>query len=78
MIIKAMGKIGSKKTRSVPWMELNDALVGNRSKESLRYKTSFKFEKIYHLVDSLTVPGYVNTVVEIRKICVTGENKSLR
>ena len=59
-IIMAKGKIGPKKTLSVPRMELNGALVGNRIKEFLRDETSFKFEKVYHLVDSSTVLGYVN------------------
>ena len=59
-IIMAKGKIAPKKILSIPRMELNGALLGNRLTDFLCKETNFKFEKVYHLVDSSTVLGYVN------------------
>ena len=59
-IIMAKGTIDPKETLLVPRMELNGDLVGNRIKEFLHDETIFNFEKVYHLVDSSTVLGYVN------------------
>ena len=56
----AKGKIAPKKIVSIPRMELNGALLGNRIKNFLLSETNLKFEKIYQLVDSSTVLGYVN------------------
>ena len=41
-------------------MELNGAVVGNRVKNFLINETNLHFEKVYHLVDSSTVLGYVH------------------
>ena len=59
-IIMAKGKISPKKIVSIPRMELNGAVLGNRIKNFLLNNTNFKFEKVYHLVDSSTVLGYIN------------------
>ena len=58
-IIMAKGKIRLI-VLTIPRMTLNGALVGNRIKEFLNDETNLEFEKVYHLVDSSTVMGYVN------------------
>ena len=59
-LIMAKGKIAPKRIVSVPRMELNGAVLGNRVKNFLVKETNLKFEKVYHLVDSSTVLGYVH------------------
>ena len=41
-------------------MELNGAVLGNRITNFILKDTSFKFSKVYQLVDSSTVLGYVH------------------
>ena len=59
-LIMAKGKIAPKNIVSVPRMELNGALLGNRVKNFILNETNLKFEKVYQLVDSSTVLGYVH------------------
>ena len=56
----AKGKIGPKNLLSIPRMELNGAVVGNRIANFLKDETNLEFEKVYFLVDSSTILGYVN------------------
>ena len=56
----AKGQIAPKRIVSVPRMELNGAVTGNRVKNFLLKETNLKFEKVYQLVDSSTVLGYVH------------------
>ena len=59
-LIMAKGKIAPKNMVSIPRMELNGAVVGNRVKNFLVNETNLRFEKVYHLVDSSTVLGYIH------------------
>ena len=59
-LIMAKGKIAPKRIVSVNRMELNGALLGDRMKNFLINETSLKFRKVYQLVDSSTVLGYVH------------------
>ena len=59
-LIMAKGKIAPKKIVSIPRMELNGAVLGNRIRNFLCNETNMVFEKVYHLVDSSTVLGYLN------------------
>ena len=59
-IIMAKGKIAPKNIVSIPRMELNGALLGNRIKNFILKETNLKFRKVYQLVDSSTVLGYVH------------------
>ena len=59
-LIMAKSKIAPKNRLSIPRMELNGAVLGNRLKNFLIKETNFQFSKVYHLVDSSTVLGYVH------------------
>ena len=59
-LIMAKGKIAPKNMLSTPKMELGGAQTGNRLKNFIVKDTNLEFEKIYHLVDSSTVLGYVH------------------
>ncbi len=59
-IIMAKGKIGPKNIISIPRMELNGALLGERIKNFIMKDTNMEFEKVYQIVDSYTVLGYVH------------------
>ena len=56
----AKGKIAPKNVVSVLRMELNGALLGNRIKNFILKETNLQFAKVYQLVDSSTVLGYVH------------------
>ena len=59
-IIMAKNKIAPKKgIITIPRMELNGAVVGNRMKNFLLKETNLKFAAVYQLVDSSTVLGYL-------------------
>ena len=55
----AKAKIAAKGLVSIPRLELNGAVLGNRIKNFLMEETNLEFEKVYQLVDSSTVLGYV-------------------
>ena len=55
----AKGKIAPKGIESIPRMELNGAVMGNRIRNFLVKETNLKFSKIHQLVDSSTVLGYL-------------------
>ncbi len=59
-IIMSKCKIAPKHIVSVPRMELNGALIGNRMKNFIQKETNIKFAKTYQFVDSSTVLGYVH------------------
>ena len=59
-LIMAKSKIAPKNMQSVPRMELNGLVMGNRVKNYILKNTQMKFDKIYQLVDSSTVLGYVH------------------
>ena len=59
-LITAKAKISPKRIVSVNRMELNGAQTGNRIKNFLIKETNLQFSKVYHLVDSSTVLGYVH------------------
>ena len=58
-LIMSKSKIAPKKIVSIPRMELNGALLGNRIKNFIVKETLMKFE-VYHLLDSSAVLGYIN------------------
>ena len=58
-LIMAKCRIAPKQIESVPRMELCGAVTGTRVKNFVTKETSLKFKKVYHLVDSSTVLGYV-------------------
>ena len=58
-LIMAKGKIAPKGMTSIPRMELNGAVVGNRLKNFLMKETNIQFGDVYQLVDSSTVLGYI-------------------
>ena len=58
-LIMAKSKIAPKRIVSVPRMELCGAVLSNRLKNYLMKETNLVFSKVYHLVDSSTVLGYV-------------------
>ena len=55
----AKSKIAPKNMVSIPRMELNGAVIGNRMKNFILNETNLKFANVYQLVDSSTVLGYV-------------------
>ena len=58
-LIMAKSRIAPKNIVSVPRMELNGAVIGNRIKNFILKETNLKFSNVYQLVDSSTVLGYV-------------------
>ena len=52
-------KIAPKGIVSVPRMELNGAVLGNRIRNFQMKETNLKFGDIHQLVDSSTVLGYI-------------------
>ena len=59
-LIMAKSKIAPKNMLSVPRMELNGLVMGNRIKNYILKNSKMKFSKIYQLVDSSTVLGYIH------------------
>ena len=58
-LIMAKCRVAPKNILSIPRMELNGAVLGNRIKNFLMNDTNFQFSKVYVLVDSSTVLGYL-------------------
>ena len=58
-LIMAKCKIAPKDILSIPRMEINGSVVGNRMKMFLLKETNLEFETVYQFVDSSTVLGYV-------------------
>ena len=56
----AKSKIAPKNIVSVPHMELNGAVLGNRIKNFILKETNLSFSNVYQLVDSSIVLGYVH------------------
>ena len=59
-LIMAKSKIAPKNMVSIPRMELNGAVLGNRMKNFILKETNLEFEKVYQFVDSSTALGYVH------------------
>ena len=59
-LIMAKSKISPKNAKTIPRMELCGAGLGCRIKNFLLKETKFDFEKVYNLVDSSTVLGYLH------------------
>ena len=53
-------KIAPKNRISIPRLELNGAVLAKRLKEFLVMHMDVRFQKVYHLVDSSTVLGYIH------------------
>ena len=58
-LIMAKSKIAPKNMISVPRMELNGAVIGNRMRNFILKETNMKFANVVQLVDSSTVLGYI-------------------
>ncbi len=58
-LIMAKCKIAPKNIISIPRMELNGAVIGNRIKNFIEKETNLRFSRVYQFVDSSTVLGYV-------------------
>jgi len=59
-LVTSKSKITPKNRITIPRLELNGAVLSKRLKEFLVMKMDTKFSKIYHLVDSSTVLGYLH------------------
>ena len=59
-LIMSKSKICPKNIMSIPRMELSGAILGCRMKNFLLKEGKFDFEKVYALVDSSTVLGYLH------------------
>ena len=59
-LIMGKSKIAPKNIVSIPRMELNGAVLGNRVKNYILKHMNIQFSKVYQLVDSSTVLGYVH------------------
>ncbi len=57
-LIMAKCKIAPKNMLSIPRMELNGAVLGNRIKNFIMKETNIEFGQVHQLVDSSTVLGY--------------------
>ena len=53
-------KIAPKNIKTIPRMELDGAVMGNRVKNYILKHLNIQFSKVYQLVDSSTVLGYVH------------------
>ena len=60
MLLLSKSKIGPKNRISIPRMELSGVLLAKRLREFCLLTLMRKFKKVYHLVDSSTVLGYVH------------------
>ena len=58
-LIMSKCRVAPKTILSIPRMELNGAVIGNRIKNFLLKETNMKFEKVYQIVDSSTILGYL-------------------
>ena len=58
-LIMAKCRIAPKNIITIPRMELNGSVIGNRIKNFIIKETNLKFSKTYQFVDSSTVLGYV-------------------
>jgi hypothetical protein len=58
-LIMSKCRVAPKAILSIPRMELNGAVIGNRIKNFIIKETNLKFEKVYQIVDSSTVLGYI-------------------
>ena len=61
LLIMAKSKIAPKNMTSVPRMELDGAVTGNRIKNFVLKETNLAPSRVIQLVDSSTALGYVNT-----------------
>ena len=61
LLIMAKSKIAPKNMVSIPRMELNGAVLGNRIKNFILKETNLAPSRVIQLVDSSTALGYVNT-----------------
>ena len=59
-LIMSKSKIAPKNRITVPRLELNGAVLAKRLKEFLVTEMDVEFDKVYHLVDSSTVLGYLH------------------
>ena len=59
-LIMAKSKIAPKGLLSVPRLELNGTVLGNRMKNFIKNETNLKFSREIQLVDSSTALGYIN------------------
>ena len=59
-LVTSKSKIAPKNRITIPRLELNGAVLSKRLKEFLVMQMVTKFSKIYHLVDSSTVVGYLH------------------
>lgn len=61
-LICAKGRIAPMKTRSIPQLELNAAVLSKRARRVLEEKMRYEFDQVFHLIDSETVLNMVNKV----------------
>ena len=59
-LIMGKSKIAPKNIKTIPRMELDGAVMGNRVKNYILKHWKIQFAKVYQLVDSSTVLGYVH------------------
>ena len=59
-LVMSKGKIAPKNRITVPRLELNGAVLAKRIREFLVEQLDVEFSRVYHLVDSSTVLGYVH------------------
>ena len=59
-LVLSKSKIGPKNRTSIPRMELSRVLLAKRLRKFCIFTLTRKFKKVYHLVDSSTVLGYVH------------------
>ena len=67
-LIMSKSKIAPKNMLSIPRMELNGAVLGNRIKNFILKETNLEFEKAYQFVDSSTVLGYLHKECGMYKV----------
>ena len=59
-LVMSKGKIAPKNRITVPRLELNCAVLAKRIREFLVEQLDVEFSRVYHLLDSSTVLGYVH------------------